>query len=154
MSKKSVRKKISKKSVFKKKGKKNVQSVKSQVDGIKFQSNLEKFCYEQLKLRKLHNNLKYESTTFVIVEKFEYQGKKYQPIKITPDFVDEENKILIECKGYMGQNQLFPMRWKLMKKYFNDRGEDWDINIVFNQNEILEVVNKLKLKYDELKQKP
>lgn len=151
MGKKVVRKKISKKSVFKKtKGKKNVQSIKSELDGIKFASNLEKFCYQQLKLRNLHNNLKYEGETFVIVDKFEYQDKKYQAIKITPDFVDVENKILIECKGYLGQNQLFPMRWKLMKKYFKDKGEDWDINLVFNQNEILEVVNKLKLKYDEI----
>jgi len=146
-------KKISLKTVFKrtkKKGQKNVQSVKSSLDGITFASNLEKFCYSKLKEEGLHNNLKYEGKTFIIADAFEYQNKKYQAIKITPDFVDEENKVIVECKGYLGQNQLFPMRWKLMKKYFHDNNEDWDIHLVFNQNEILTSINKLKTKYDEL----
>lgn len=147
---KSVKKKAVKKFAVKKKkkGKMNVQSTKSTLDGIKFSSNLERFCYSELKKRGLENKLKYEGKTFVIVDKFEYQGKKYQNIKITPDFVDEENKILIECKGFMGQNQLFPMRWKLMKKYFADNNEEWDIHLVFNQSEILEVMNKIMPKYE------
>ena len=129
------------------KGKKNVQAIKSTLDGIKFASNLEKFCYTELKTEGLTNNLKYEGKTFVIVDKFEYQGKKYQNIKITPDFVDEEKMVIIECKGYMRQNALFPMRWKLMKKHFADNGLDYDIHLVFNQGEIKEAIKQVKLKH-------
>ena len=70
----------------KRKGKKNVQAIKSTLDGIKFASNLEKFCYTELKADGLTDKLKYEGKTFIIVDKFEFQGKKYQNIKITPDF--------------------------------------------------------------------
>lgn len=129
------------------KGKKNVQAIKSTLDGIKFASNLEKFCYTELKAEGLIDNLKYEGKTFVIVDKFEYQDKKYQNIKITPDFVDEEKMVIIECKGYMRQNALFPMRWKLMKKYFADNGLDYDIHLVFNQGEIKEAIKQVKLKH-------
>lgn len=132
----------------KKKGKKNVQSVKSSLDGIDFASNLEKFCYQELKKAGLHTKLKYESKTFVIVDKFEYQGKKYQNIKITPDFVDEENGVILECKGFIRQNALFPMRWKLMKKYFKDNNLNYDLHLVFNQTEIKEAINQIKLKYE------
>jgi hypothetical protein len=146
--KKSVKKGKVKKIGFKKKGKKNVSSIKSELDGIKFASNLERFCYIKLKEAGLHNNLKYEGTAFNIIDKFEFKDKKYQGIKITPDFVDEENKVIIECKGFMGQNQLFPMRWKLMKRYFKLNNLDYDIHLVFNQGEILEAINKIKLKYN------
>ena len=40
---------VKKKTVKKKKGKKNVQAIKSTLDGIKFASNLEKFCYTESK---------------------------------------------------------------------------------------------------------
>lgn len=132
----------------KKKGKKNVQSVKSTLDGLNFDSNLEKFCYTELKKAGLHNKLLYEGKTFIIVDGFEYKGKKYQNIKVTPDFVDEEGKVIIECKGYMRQNSTFPMRWKLMKKYFADNNLDYDIHIVFNQTEIKEAINQIKPKYE------
>jgi len=139
-----------KKKAVKKKGKKNVQSIKSSLDGIDFASNLEKFCYIELKKANLHTKLKYEGKTFVIVDKFEYKGKKYQNIKITPDFVDEENGVILECKGFIRQNALFPMRWKLMKKYFTDNNLDYDLHLVFNQTEIKEAINLIKLKYEEI----
>ena len=131
----------------KKAGKKNVQAIKSTLDGIKFASNLEKFCYSELKTEGLTDNLKYEGKTFVIVDSFEFQGKKYQNVKITPDFVDEEKKVLIECKGWKGQNALFPMRWKLMKKYFADNNLDYDVHLVFNQGEIKNAIKEVKLKH-------
>jgi hypothetical protein len=131
----------------KKAGKKNVQAIKSTLDGIKFDSNLEKFCYTELKSDNLHEKLKYEGKTFVIIEGFEFQGKKYQSVKITPDFVDEDKKVIIECKGYMRQNALFPMRWKIMKKYFADNKLDYDIHLVFNQGEIKEAIKQVKLKH-------
>lgn len=129
-------------------GKKKINSVKVVIDGIKFQSRLEGYAYGELKKEGLFGKgkLEYEPHQFVIVDKFEYQGKKYQSVKITPDFVDMENKIIFEIKGM--PNELFPLRWKLMKKHFHDKGEDWHIHIgMKNQKNVKAEIELIKELY-------
>jgi hypothetical protein len=131
----------------KKVNKKKVNSNKTTYNGIKFASGLEVYAYKLIVDAKLESNLLYESKTFEIVESFEYDGKKYRNIKITPDFVDEKNKIIFEVKGRA--NESFPLRWKLMKKYFHDINENWKVYIgVGNQKNVKEELNKM-IKYYE-----
>lgn len=135
----------------KKKGKKNVNSTKITIDKLEFASKLEAFAYKELKAAGLHDRLKYEPKQFVIVDPFEFDGKKYQSIKITPDFVDEENKIILEIKGFLAQNALFPMRWKLMKKYFADNKLDYKVFMAMsNQANVTAEIEKIKEIYKNI----
>ena len=137
--------------MIRKKGKKKVNSSKIEIDGIKFQSRLEGFAYLELKKLKLFGKSKllYEPKQFVIVDPFEFDGKKYQPIRITPDFVDLKNKIIFEIKGI--PNEIFPMRWKLMKKYFKETGENWKVFIgMKNQTKVKEEILKIKQYYKDV----
>ena len=132
-----------------KKGTKQVQANKKTYDGIKFASGLEVFAYKTLKEAGLcgEGKLLYEGKTFEIVKPFEYDGKKYRNIKITPDFVDETNKVIFEVKGR--PNESFPMRWKLMKKYFHDKEEEWKIFYgVGNQKNVREEIDKIVEHYE------
>lgn len=135
----------------KKAGKKQVNSVKKSIDGINFDSGLEAFSYKALKAEGLYGagKLIYEAKTFEIIEAFEFDGKKYQNIKITPDFVDETNKVVFEIKGR--PNESFPMRWKLMKRYFKVNNLNYKVYIgIGSQVKVLEEIVKIKKYYGDL----
>lgn len=141
---------MGKKKIVKKKGKKNVNSNKIIIDGIEFASKLEGFAYQELKSLKLYGKDKflYEIKEFQIIDKFEFDGKKYQGVKITPDFVDETNKVILEIKGWAKQNEAFPMRWKLMKRYFTINNIDYKVYIAYsNQTNVKEVIKEIKEKH-------
>lgn len=111
----------------KRKGKQNVRSKKTIIDGIKFQSGLEAYCYKQLRDNGIL--FKYEEDQFVLIEgftpnsdswefkrkKFAPSSKKALPITYKPDFTCPNMTWVIECKGRA--NELFPMRWKLFKRH-------------------------------------
>lgn len=141
--------KLKKKSVKKNKGKKHVNANKLSIDGLNFDSNLEAFAYKELKANGLYGEGKliYEGKQFEIIEAFEFDGKKYQNIKITPDFVDLDNKIILEIKGR--PNEAFPMRWKLMKRYFSINDPTYKVFIAkSNQTNVKEEIRKIKELYN------
>ena len=110
-----------------------VRSKKVTCDGITFASGLEKYMY--LALRKAKIKADYEGETFTLIDGFEFDTTSYErqsngkgefknrgdkkllPIRYTPDFVSLKNEFIIECKGIA--NEIFPMRWKLFKRYIN-----------------------------------
>lgn len=140
MSKKTVKKTV------KKKGKKHVNSTKIEEDGIKFDSKSELFCYKLLKSNNLHNKLLREPTTFTVVEGPRYKGEKLRDIVVTPDFIDEDKKIILEIKGRALPD--FKMRWKLLKIYLYNNNLNYDIYLIKStQTEITKVVNEIKTKY-------
>lgn len=110
--------------------KKSIQSIKTEVDGIKFASQLEAYMYLALKKAKIKAT--YEGEQFVLIDGFVFEassmersgrrdyiskeGVKILPVKYTPDFVSDE--FIIECKGRA--NERFPMRWKLFKKWMQE----------------------------------
>ena len=143
MSKKKTIKKI-----VKKKGKKHVNSVKVEEDGIKFDSRTELFCYKLLKANNLHNKLLREASTFTVIKGPRYKGEKLRDIIVTPDFVDEDKKIILEIKGRSLPD--FKIRWKLLKKYFHDNDLDYDIYLIkANQTSITEAISEIKKKHYE-----
>ena len=110
-----------------------VRSKKVIYDNITFASGLEKYMYIALKKAKI--KAKYEGETYILIEGFNFERNSYErqsnskgqfvnrgnkkilPIKYTPDFVG--NDFIIETKGRA--NESFPIRWKLFKRFINDR---------------------------------
>lgn len=113
------------------KGRKPVNAKKVRMDGILFQSGLERYTYQKLKEAKLFEG--YENETFTLIEDFTFSnrcyqrpirgagqfkdrgGKRVRPITYTPDFVGKD--FIIECKGRAAPE--FPIRWKLFKRWLN-----------------------------------
>jgi hypothetical protein len=83
----------------------------------------------------------YETLKAILVEGFEYLGKKVQPITYKPDFIVTDTTItyIIECKGYA--NDAWPIRSKLFKKYIADNNLNYKFIIVKNNQQIQETVN-------------
>ena len=130
-----------------------VRAKKVSLDGIQFASGLEKYMYQALKKAKIHAI--YEGATFELqkgfmfdVDSYERQGngkgtminrgqKKILNIKYTPDFVSPS--FIIECKGRA--NESFPLRWKMFKKYVNNKLKHVTLYKPQNQKECDEVIN-------------
>ena len=125
------------------------------VDGIRFRSKLEAYCYDKLKSAGL--TFKYEEERFVIVPGFNYEntsvevvkkgGQKIfdeaypyvRPISYTPDFTNLEEGWIIECKGF--PNDSFPVRWKLFKKYIVDNGFNYNLYVPRNRKQVDTTIN-------------
>ena len=137
-----------------------VVSKKTTYDGIQFASGLEKYMYQALKRAKIQAI--YEGATFVLQEDFKFNvdsyerqsngkgqmvnrgQKKIQNIKYTPDFISDS--FIIECKGRA--NETFPLRWKMFKKYVNQKMKHVTLYKPQNQKECDQVIelitNKIK----------
>lgn len=115
-------------------------STKVEVDSIKFRSKLEAFAYKRFKEEGL--DFEYEAHTYTIIEKFEYMGEKLRAATLTPDFINQDKRIIIECKGW--ETPISAMKRKLLKRVFHLAREDWDIYIVKSQKQVNELINKLK----------
>lgn len=115
-------------------------ATKVEYDGIKFRSKLEAYTYKRLKEEGF--NFAYEEITYTIIEKFEYQGEKIRPITITPDFIDNDRRIIIEVKGFA--NELYPMRLKLFKRYLHLNRLNFLLYEVRTQKEVEALIINLK----------
>ena len=96
-----------------KKGVKLVKAKPITVDGIPFKSTGEGYFYK--KSKEAGFNFKYEDITFELIPPFEFQQKKIRPLGFTPDFVDHDNQIVVEIKGW--ETPDFKLRNKMFK-YF------------------------------------
>lgn len=123
-------------------------------------SNLEVYCYDQLKEAKL--DFKYEPEEFVLQESFRYPteyrkatrgkdvmsnatGRVVLPIKYTPDFVSHTHKFIIETKGYVPSQHTFPLRWKLFLKYLvENEMDDYMLFIPKNKKQVDETIRIIK----------
>ena len=127
-------------------------------DGIKFRSKLEVYCYKKLKEEGL--SFKYEDKTYNLIPTFKYKFKMYEPYKdgtnwflseklslirgmsYTPDFVNEDEHWIIECKGRA--NDAFPLKWKLFKYLLSQLNLDFDLYLPKNQKHIDECIKLIK----------
>lgn len=64
-------------------------------ENIKFRSKLEVYCYKKLKENNI--NAEYESTQYVLLDSFKYNGENIRKMTYKPDFVG--TNFIIECKG-------------------------------------------------------
>lgn len=117
------------------------KSKKTEIDGIKFDSRLEGFMYEQLQDNKIRCELqkKYE-----LQSKFKYNAESIRAITYTVDFYLPDYDICIDTKGIATQQGL--MRIKMLKRYFYDKGLSTKILLPKNQKECMVLVSKLGAK--------
>ena len=139
------------------KGKGKIQAKPKEVDGIKFKSMLEVFCYR--KLKELGVDFTYEEHSYQLTEAFYYpcpifetkattkefadkSKDKIRGISYTPDFVshDADGKLqwVIECKGFA--NDRFPNTWKNFKKHLMDNDSVCPLFLPKDQKQILQVI--------------
>ena len=133
-----------------KKGKKITKAKEHSLDGIKFASGLELYCYKALKKAKIPNQ--YEGKTFELVPKFKFKGtlmdkgvtkgKKVfkemtgnvRSISYTPDFINLEEGFIIETKGL--RTPEFRMRFKLFLKHLHETSQSIDVYIPSNRRQV------------------
>jgi hypothetical protein len=129
--------------LFNKKGK--YGNKKIEVDGVKFDSKLEMFCYNLFK----NNELDFDfQKTITLIDKFKYNGESIRAITIIVDFVLNVNDIVyyIDSKGF--PTEVSKIKYKMLK---NQLKEDKDTDVLWlkSQKQAIEFVNNLKKKKDE-----
>lgn len=118
-----------------------------EVDGIQFRSKLEAYCYRQLTEAGIKSA--YEENTYTLIPAFEFNGEKVRPCTYTPDFVGDT--FIIEVKGFA--NDVWPVKCKMFKQYLVLTKDTRQLYIPKNQKEVLEVINEIKARQDEIKKK-
>ena len=138
------------------KGRGKINAKKKEVDGIKFRSLLEAFCYRKLKEANIAND--YEKHKYVLLEGFHYPESSYEDngktgyvdkqkykvrdITYTPDFVDPNGKWIIEVKGYA--NDVFPIKWKMFKNHLMQLEDPPVLYLPKNQGQVLKTIELIK----------
>ncbi len=98
-------------------------AVKVEIDGIKFDSKREAQRYLELKMIEkagLISNLE-RQVIFLLVDKFEYMGKKIREIRYIADFTYNEqgNKIIEDVKSWITQKRPdYKIKVKLLMKRY------------------------------------
>lgn len=113
-------------------------ATKVEFDWVKFDSKLELYCYKALREAKIPFELKKK---FVSVEKFKYMWESIREISHYPDFFLYEHNIILDTKGFA--NDTYPIKTKLLKKYFHDNWLEYKITTPKNQKEVNEFINNL-----------
>ncbi len=120
-------------------------ATKSVVDGIAFDSNLEKYLYFSLK----NANIDFEfQVQYLLQQKFRYGSEAIRAITLTVDFVINSRNIIADTKGV--QTQQGAMRYKMLKKHLYDNYNCFvqkmplpEIVILKNRKECDAFVNRL-----------
>ena len=136
-----------------------------EVDGIKFRSKLEVYCYRALVEAGIE--YEYEAHRFNLVDKFEYTNDSVELVKkkglktygvasnsiraitYTPDFVNTQDRWIIECKGY--PNDTFSLKWKIFKSYIVSNNLQYDLYVPRNRKHIDETIKLIKSKNESIK---
>lgn len=112
------------------------------IDGIKFKSKLEANTYAILK----QNNIfaEYESFKFILLDSFEFDGKKLRKMTYTPDFVGTD--FIIECKGL--PTDAFKLKWKLFQWHLKESGLEnkYKLHLIHNLKELDKAIDEIKIK--------
>ena len=143
---------------------------KLEINGLKFRSKLEAFTYQKLVENGI-TDFKYEADKFVLQEAFEYNNESYEAYErkegkqYVKNFSDVDHKIrsltylpdftrinpatktgwILEVKGY--NNDAFPIKWKLFKKYLQDNNYDVTLYKPNTQGNVIKCVELIKSRY-------
>lgn len=113
-------------------------ATKSVVDGISFDSNLEKYMYDLLKGAGITFEFQVEYT---LQEKFRYNGEAVRAMTLTIDFLLPTRNMIIDCKGY--SNDVSPVKYKLLKYILYKGGNAPKIVMPKNKRECDDLLNNL-----------
>ena len=112
---------------------------KVEVEGIKFDSKLELYCYELLTESGLVFDFQKQIT---LIDKFRYNGEAVRAVTIIVDFVvyTDDKIIYIDTKGFATDTS--KLKYKMLKHYLKD---DTNTSVVWlhNKKEVAEYINSL-----------
>jgi len=108
------------------------------VDGVTFRSKLEARFAQLLRLHKIP--YKYEEETWVILDKFEYEGEKIRAVTYTPDFILGD--LVVEIKGW--QNDVFPLKRKFILRHLLDTHSRYKFRLVKTVKDMMNVIGEYK----------
>ena len=115
---------------------------KIELDGVKFDSKLELFCYQQFKSLGLEFDFQ---RTILLQEGFRFKGKWIRPITMIVDFVlhHDGQKIYIDTKGFATETS--KLKYKMLKFYVREDSTA-DVIWLHSQKEVKDFLfNLLKL---------
>lgn len=112
---------------------------KIEVDGIKFDSRLEQFCYDKFKI--LGFDFDFQKTV-LMQEGFRFRGKAIRPITMIVDFVLKINGMTyyIDTKGFATETS--KLKYKMLKYSLKDE-ENTDVVWLHSQKEVNEFLFNL-----------
>lgn len=114
------------------------------IDGIKFDSPLEHYTYEQL----IHASIPFVfKRKYVLFKSFSYAGETVIGLSLTVDFFLTAHNIILDPKG--NQNEGNPIKWKMLKKYLVAKGQTPRIMFVFSQKAVREFILGLRYGFTE-----
>ena len=130
---------------FIKAGNKKIRNAtKVEADGVKFDSQLEKYLYDLLKGAGIAFEFQ---KTYVLQEKFRYAGKAIRSVTLTVDFFLPGHGLIIDSKGF--QTQQGAMRWKMLKHVLkHQHNVEPRIELPSTKKECELLINRLK--FDKL----
>lgn len=88
-------------------------AIKTEVDGIQFDSRLEAYLYTLLRGSGLVFEMQKE---YLLQQGFKYNGDAVRPVKIVVDFFIQSKNILIDSKGFQFRDGV--IKYKMLKWYF------------------------------------
>lgn len=113
---------------------------KLEVDGVKFDSKLELFCYDLL--TKLNFEFEFQKK-IILIDSFRYNKKAIRPITLTVDFVVKHNDIdyYIDIKGFA--TDVSKIKYKMLRYQLKDNPKT-DVLWLHTQRGIVQFLNNLK----------
>jgi protein associated with RNAse G/E len=119
---------------------------KIELDGVKFDSKLELFCYQQLKSL----GIEFEFQRGILLQEgFRFRGKAIRPITMIVDFVihHDGQKIYIDTKGFATETS--KLKYKMLK-FLEKDDSIVDVIWLHSQKEVKEFINDLLSKDGKL----
>jgi protein associated with RNAse G/E len=109
------------------------------VDGVKFDSKLEHYCYGYLNLSGVDFDFQKK---IVLVEKFRYEGKAVRAMTLIVDFViyKDGKTIYLDTKGFATETS--KLKYKLLRNSLKD-DENTSVVWLKNKKEVNEFINSI-----------
>lgn len=113
---------------------------KKVVDGVKFDSQLEAYCYNMLKIL----NIDFEfQKVIILIEKFRFEGKAVRETTAIVDFVIRNNDetIYLDTKGFA--TEVSKIKYKMLKFKLKDQKNN-RVVWLHSKKEVTDFINNLK----------
>lgn len=113
---------------------------KTIVNGVKFDSKLEQYCYGYLELTGVEFDFQVK---VILIDKFRFNDKGVRATTLTVDFVVRkgEETIYVDTKGFA--TEVAKLKYKMLKHKLKDE-ENVDVVWLKNKKEVNNFINNLK----------
>jgi hypothetical protein len=112
---------------------------KIEINGVKFDSELESYCYKMLNIL----NIKFEfQKQIILIDKFKYNKESIRAITAIVDFVLDHNgnEIYIDTKGFA--TEVSKIKYKMLKHQLKDK-QNTEVVWLHSKKEVTAYLNNL-----------